>query len=263
MPKREYGPHTQDTPTKEEDRRLAVRAKAGDMKAREDLIVNHLYLVKRLIASFIGKGVPDDVLYQEGCYGLILAVDRFDPDRNTSLDTYAGYYINKYLHRAMIENYPHPIMLKAKSSRHAKKYKEALTDLTASNGRPPSNQELADYLGISYESAAALMASTMQAVALDHPDTEDRLLHERQSRGAEVEALKNLNEMCLDGFPVTLSSREEDVLRLHFGFWPAEEPYTFTQIAGILGISTDTVSSDYHNAIKKLRQAARPHSSPP
>ena len=132
---------------REEEYQLAKLSKAGDKKARETLILNHLPLVRRLMGIYTGKGTPHDVLFQEGCYGLILAIDRFDPDKGTALSTYAIHYIQKYLRKAIADNYPHPIILKEKSSAKAKKYKQAIETLTEKYGRSPSNREVADYLG--------------------------------------------------------------------------------------------------------------------
>jgi len=159
---------------REEEAKLAREAKSGDMAAREKLILNHLSLVRRLSGKFAGKGTPEDVLFQEGCYGLILAVDHYDPDKGASLSTYATYYINKYLRKATSENYPHPIMLKAKSSAKAKKYKQAVEDLKESLGRAPSNREVAEYLQISYQEATSLMSGILQVVPLDTPIFSER-----------------------------------------------------------------------------------------
>ena len=238
---------------REEDERLAHQARDGCKKAREELIVNHLYLVKRLMGIYVGKGTPEDVLFQEGCYGLILAVDRYDPDKGASLDTYATYYVNKYLRKAMAENFPHPIMLKEKSSAKAKRYRQAIEELTEKNGYSPTNQELADYLDISYQEATSLMAGVLQVVPLDTPAYTDRPPAQLCGRPAEAEVLQHLNEISLDAFPTPLTKREKIILHLRFGSGPDNQPLTFSQIGEILGLSDYTVSCLYSEAIEKLR----------
>ncbi len=238
---------------RQRDEYLAQKAREGDLQARETLITEHLYLVDRLLGRFIGKGVPTDVLYQEGCYGLILAVDRYDPKRNTLLDTYATYYVNKYLWQAMMDNYPHPIILKQKSAKWCKRYKEATEQLTERLGRVPSNQEIADELGISYQSAASLLFASTNVTPFE--DIEDRVSADYSGRGAEEDVLDRLNEMCLDAFPVSLSPTEEEILYLRFGFGPEGKPQTFIEIAHQLHLSSDTVSKYYYAAIEKLRNA--------
>lgn len=238
------------------DKALARKARAGDARARETLITEHLYLVDKIMRFYAGKGVPEDVLYQEGCYGLILAVDRYDPDRNTALDTYASYYVKRYLWQAMLDNAPHPIVLKQKSARQAMRYREAAERLTGQLGRPPSNQEIADELGISYQTVTSLMLiGDMQAISLDSMEAEDRTPLIVSGRGVEEDVLNMFNEMCLDDFPVTLSPTEEEILLLRFGFGRGGKPHTFDQIGKLLNLSADTVSVYCSRALQKLRDA--------
>lgn len=67
---------------KERTRELFARYKdKGDMAARDQLIVNHLNLVRFLAAKFANRGEPLDDLVQVGTIGLIKAIDRFEPER--------------------------------------------------------------------------------------------------------------------------------------------------------------------------------------
>lgn len=236
--------------SKNDDNTLARRAKAGDLQARETLILKNLSHVNRLLGKFSGKGVPDDVLYQEGCYGLIMGIDKYDPDRGASLGTYVSFYIDKYLHLAMMDNRPHPITIKYKATRNAKKYKNAVDALVMENGKTPSIQEIAEYLGISYEETTNIMNCTTQAVSFD--DAEYLSIH-TSAPDAETVVLEKLNEMCLDEFPVALTKREKQVLHLRFGFGEKGRPHSFVEIGEIMGICDDTVSSICRDALKKLR----------
>ena len=75
---------------KERTRELFRRYKLeGDEDAREQLILNHLNLVRFLAAKFKNKGEPLDDLIQVGTVGLIKAIDRFDISRDLEFTTYA------------------------------------------------------------------------------------------------------------------------------------------------------------------------------
>ncbi len=240
---------------KEADRLLFLNAKGGDLLAREKLILKYLYLVRHLMTPFVNKGVPRDVLFQEGCYGLILAVDRFDPDRGTAFNTYAGHYVKKYLHKALSENSPRPIPFKEKYSKRTKEFRDAEEYLKEKNNRAPSVQEIAEHIGISYNSAAALLSNMQQAVYLDAPNAEEQIQSKREYRSTEDSVLSSLNEMCLDDFSVSLTKREVTILFLRFGFGEGNEPHTFGEIAKILNVSYDTVCDTYREAIAKLRES--------
>ena len=72
----------------EETRALLLRAKAGDMEAREELISGNLRLVLSVIQKFSGRGENVDDLFQVGCIGLIKAIDNFDISQDVRFSTY-------------------------------------------------------------------------------------------------------------------------------------------------------------------------------
>ena len=72
----------------EETMELLRRTKAGDQKAREELISGNLRLVLSVIQKFAGRGENVDDLFQVGCIGLIKAVDNFNIDLDVRFSTY-------------------------------------------------------------------------------------------------------------------------------------------------------------------------------
>ena len=73
-----------------EKRELLIKARAGDLKAREELIYGNLRLVLSVIHRFAGKKESADDLFQVGCVGLIKAVDSFKVDSGARFATYAA-----------------------------------------------------------------------------------------------------------------------------------------------------------------------------
>ena len=61
----------------------------GDKKIRDELVMKHTYMAKILAYKFVRSGVDYDDLYQVACMGLMLAVERFDPDRGVQFATFA------------------------------------------------------------------------------------------------------------------------------------------------------------------------------
>ena len=61
----------------------------GDKKIRDELIIKYTYMAKILAYKFVRSGVDYDDLYQVACMGLMLAVERFDPDRGVQFATFA------------------------------------------------------------------------------------------------------------------------------------------------------------------------------
>ena len=75
--------------TADEKKELLIKAKGGDMAARDELIAGNLRLVLSVIRRFLGRGENIDDLFQVGCIGLIKAVDNFDITLDLKFSTYA------------------------------------------------------------------------------------------------------------------------------------------------------------------------------
>ncbi len=90
--------------SRDEEHRLAVRARKGDRAAKEKLIRHNLALVVMFASRQRRGGVRLEDLVQEGNLGLMRAVEKFDPDAGTRFSTYAAWwiraYVGKYLRQA-------------------------------------------------------------------------------------------------------------------------------------------------------------------
>lgn len=81
--------------------KLCVLAKSGDLDARNQLLQANLSFIQKQankIGGQSGSGRIDvDDLIQEGCFGLMEAISRFDPERGTKFLTYAVWWIRKFM----------------------------------------------------------------------------------------------------------------------------------------------------------------------
>ncbi len=85
--------------SREEEHELAVRVRSGDRKARELLIRHNLPFVVSVSRKYLGRGARMDDLVQEGNFGLLKAVEHFDPDKGTRFSTYAIWWIRAYIQK--------------------------------------------------------------------------------------------------------------------------------------------------------------------
>ena len=90
----------------EEEYALAVKfKKENDLEAARQLIVSHLRLVASIARGYIGYGLPQADLIQEGNIGLMKAVKRFDPDRGVRLVSFAMHWIKAEMHEYIVRNW--------------------------------------------------------------------------------------------------------------------------------------------------------------
>src|SRR2546429_7792702 len=77
------------------------KARKGDRRAQEKLVVHNLSLVISVARKFMGRGVRLEDLVQEGNYGLLKAIEHFDPEKGNRFSTYAVWWIRAYITRCL------------------------------------------------------------------------------------------------------------------------------------------------------------------
>ena len=92
--------------TQSEERELAERLRQkGDIEAAGRLVLSHLRLVVSLSRQYLGYGLPQGDLIQEGNVGLMKAVRRFDPEQGVRLVSYAMHWIKAEIHEYILRNW--------------------------------------------------------------------------------------------------------------------------------------------------------------
>src|SRR5213076_623768 len=90
----------------EEERALAQRFRAeGDLEAARAMVLSHLRLVVAVARGYLGYGLPQADLVQEGNVGLMKAVKRFDPERGVRLASFAIHWIKAEIHEYILRNW--------------------------------------------------------------------------------------------------------------------------------------------------------------
>jgi len=77
----------------------------GDLDAARQLIVSHLRVVVAIARGYMGYGLPQADLIQEGNIGLMKAVKRFDPERGVRLVSFAVHWIRAEMHEFILRNW--------------------------------------------------------------------------------------------------------------------------------------------------------------
>ncbi|AMV37381.1 sigma-70 family RNA polymerase sigma factor [Planctomyces sp. SH-PL62] len=144
--------------TAEREQELAARIQAGDPKAREELIVANLRLVRSIAAEFRARNraIDLDDLIQEGNIGLMRAVRDFDPEAHgTRFVTYASCWIRHHIQRVLAEQsslirFPYyVVVLRRRFEKVRAQMVEALRAAPASvDPMEPSMEEVAERMGV-------------------------------------------------------------------------------------------------------------------
>lgn len=221
---------------------------------REQLIIEYSGLVKIVagrLGMYLGYTVEYDDLVGYGIFGLIDAIDKFELTKGVKFETYASLRIRGSILDQIRKMDWIPRTLRQKQ----KKLENVMKDLEASKGRPASNQEIADEMGISLEELENLLNQTQIAnlVSLDEYleqgsevkiDSGNAVRFEQPEAIVERQELKKMLAEAID----SLTENEQRVIAFYYF-----EELTLKEISKILEVSESRVSQLHTKALKKMR----------
>ncbi|MEK7823598.1 MAG: RNA polymerase sigma factor RpoD/SigA [Candidatus Eisenbacteria bacterium] len=238
---------------------LALRARAGDEQARKRIILANLRLVVHVALSYRNRGLPLLDLIEEGNLGLIQAVDRFEPERGLRFSTYAAIWIRQAILRGIAEQ-AKSLRIPVQMFQQINRFARAERTLRGRFGRECTIGEVATEMGISTLRAERLSALIAGLRSLDEGSSlaafEQLTLEDLGEAPLSVERLVDLQleHEKLDRLLRSLSQREEQILRIRYGFHDGVAR-TLAQIGEHFGISRERVRQIEARALEKLRHA--------
>ncbi len=241
----------------EEDRRLLeLYHRDGDQAAREALVERFLPLARQLARRYQRAGEPLDDLAQVASLGLLKAIDRYDPARETAFSSFAVPTVLGELKRHFRDK-GWSVRVPRDLQELAVKVDRAGEEMTRTLGRAPTPTEIGERLGATAEQVleAREAAHAYRAVSLDRPrgPDEDEEGHEfADAFGVEDPGFARAEDAAtMERLMRTLTEREREVLRLRFA-----EDLTQSEIGRRVGVSQMHVSRLIRQSVAKLRELA-------
>lgn len=234
----------------DETQALLLRAKQGDMKAREELIAGNLRLVLSVIQRFANRGENADDLFQVGCIGLIKAIDNFNTDLDVRFSTYGVPMIVGEIRRYLRDNSTMRVSRAMRDT--AYKVLQAKEAYMAKHQKEPTVEEIAQILGIKREDVVFALDAILDPVSLYEPiysDSGDTVCVMDQ-----VKDSKNTDEMWLEHIALReavshLTEREQKILAMRF-----YQSKTQMEVSEEIGISQAQVSRLEKNALRQIKK---------
>lgn len=227
---------------------LMQKAKAGNQKAREELINGNLRLVLSVIQRFTSRGENIDDLFQVGCIGLIKAIDNFDISLNLRFSTYGVPMIIGEIRRYLRDYNPIRVSRSIRDTAyHAMQIKEQIINETQ---REPTVEEIAEKLGVKRENVVIALEAIVDPVSLYEPVYYDAgdTIYVMDQIGDSNSDVNWIDEILLKKSINELSEREKRILSLRF-----MNGMTQTEVAKEIGISQAQVSRLEKCAMDKIK----------
>lgn len=244
--------------TPAEEVELAARIKKGDKQAREHMIKANLRLVVKIAHDYEGLGLPLLDLINEGNIGLMKAVERFDPSKGGKLSTYGAWWIKQSIKRGLA-NQSKTIRLPVHLVDKISRMRKTALKLQEITGREPSDQELAEEMGMSVSRVAHLRSAAIRPASLDAPIGDDEnntfseVVHdENADTPYEMLEEKTVQLMLADTMK-TLDAREATIIQFRFGLDGGPER-TLEEVGERFGITRERVRQIQNIALRKMRK---------
>lgn len=252
--------------TPEEEIELAARIKAGDREARSIMIRANLRLVVKIAHDYANLGLPLLDLISEGNIGLMKAVERFDPAKGGKLSTYAAWWIKQSIKRALA-NQSKTIRLPVHLVDKISKMRRVSLQMSEELGREPTDQELADEVGLSTSKVTQLKTVAIRPASLDAPISDDDSTAFGEIVGDEeaqtpFELLRDKNLHAeLDNLLSVLDERERKIIFSRFGL-DGGKPRTLEEVGKKFGVTRERIRQLQNIALSKLRRALQKKERP-
>ena len=244
--------------TLEQETALARRVLKGDEAARQHMIQANLRLVVRIAKDYDDFGLPLMDLISEGNFGLIKAIERFDPDKGGKLSTYAAWWIKQAIKRALASN-GKTIRLPVHMVDRIGQMRRTTHRLAAELGREPHNDEIAQAMDIPIAKVVHMKSVANRAASLDQPVGEEGDatlgdLVKDESERTPFESLRTKSDLSeIAELLAQLDQREADIMVLRFGL-NGESPLTLEEVGVHFKLTRERVRQLQQSALMKLRR---------
>jgi RNA polymerase sigma-32 factor len=247
--------------TAEQETALGRRWKAHeDVDAARELVLSHLRLVVAVSRNYLGYGLPQADLIQEGNVGLMKAVRRFDPERGVRLVSFALHWIKAEMHEYILRNWRLVKLATTKAQRklffNLRSMKGGMAALTRKEA-----DSIARELGVKTEEVLEMeMRLGGSDVALDPaPGDEESVTPIAYLTDAEAEPVQILEraETARNrsvGLQRAMAKLDDRSRRIIEARWLKEEdPATLQELADEYGVSAERIRQIESKAIKTMR----------
>lgn len=241
--------------TATEEQEYTRRAHLGDVSARDKMAEHNVRLVVSICKRYANMGFDLDDLTQEGCVGLMKAIERFDPDRGFKFSTYATWWIKQAVHRYMAGAGGGTIHVPARLQKVRRELRAYLNNHDVSVAEAAKALEIDPEIALDAMEGPRVTASLDAAIGSDGQD-EGRHAQIADAGAVDPSEMFEDNDAQLRSALQELTVLQRGVLELRWGFHD-RPTMGLNEIAEKLDVNKKVVQQAQAEGIKRLKDIYR------
>ena len=242
-----------------EEKELALRAKNGDVLAKKELVQANLKLVMTIARKAIHVSkLPLVDLIQEGNLGLMIAVEKFNPDLGYRFATYATWWIKQAMFKAISEQ-SYCMKIPVYIQETLSKFSKIKAEMERSYNCQVTNKDVAEKMNIEPEKIDTYLSAYTTTVSLEGSyeinngselAVADVVADDRETVEENIEYEELKKEIA--NVVSTLKEREQAVIKMRFGLENFAKT-TLEEIGNMFGVTKECIRQTEARALNKLK----------
>ena len=249
--------------TREEEYELAVKAKQGDILARDRIVKANLRFVVSVAKKYQCSAFELNDLINEGNIGLMIAIDKFAPEKGYHFISYAVWWIRQTILKAIYEK-GKMIRLPSNKTNDIIKIEKARKSLKAKLTEEEELEQVALMLNMTPVHVQEMMMISKDVFSLDSKvggDDNDsnslgEMLEDTTSVSPEENAIENDMKEQIDNVLSTLTEKEAEILRYRFGL-NGKKAMSLKEVGEVFNLTKERIRQIEKKAIKRLQHPTR------
>lgn len=243
--------------TADEEVDLAKRIERGDLSAKQKLAESNLRLVVSIAKRYIGRGLPFLDLMQEGNFGLLRAVEKFDYRKGFKFSTYATWWIRQAITRAIADQ-ARTIRIPVHMVETINKLRYTQRRLQQELGREPLPEEIAAEMNLELKKVNYILKISQDIVSLEAPvgtEEDSKLSDFIEDESALSPFEKAHREMIKENITELLqylSAREQKIIKMRFGLEDGI-PHTLEEVGRDFNVTRERIRQIEGKVLEKMR----------
>ena len=238
--------------TPERELELAIRVRNGNEEAFDELVTSNLRFVISMAKEYQGQGLSLIDLINEGNYGLVKAVNRYDHTKGFRFISYAVWWIKQSIIQSLNDT-SRVIRLPTNVINKFFSDKKALEEFKNLNNRNASDGEIIDINGEPLNLQSLPKCISLNKIMNESGDELENLLEDKSNSDDDYYNIDHDVKVELNTLLSTLSTREREIIEAYFGIGTSEKGDTLEVIGDKYGLSKERVRQIKESAIRKLR----------